>query len=94
MDENGLVVGRVYDASVRGIKGAIKSLYIGKRKYCSFSLPRYVVASRDKGGEPTTRTFTRFVLKGERLTMKYVRDLDLSDSERQYLDDRLKLVGL
>ena len=94
MDEDGLVLGKVYDVGVRGVKGTTESLYIGEKRYYSCAPVRQVVVSRGENGKPVLSTFTRFVLKGKRLTMKHVHCPNLSDSERRHLDDRLNLVGL
>ena len=94
MNDNGLVLGELYDAGVRGAKGTTESLYIGWKRYYSYSQIRQIVVSRDENRKPVLTTFTCFDLKGKKLTMKHVRCPNLSESERRHLDDRLKAVGL
>ena len=96
MNEKELIVGRVYDIPIHSnVIKSIPCVYIGKKKYYSNSLTRHIVALRSLiTGETEINTFTRFSMRGNLLVMKHVRRPDLSDSEKQYLEERLGVAGL
>ena len=96
MDEDGLVIGGVYYIPVHSnVVKSIPSVCVGKKKYYSNSPIRYIVAFRSLiTGEPEISTFTKFSMRSSLLIMNYARHLDLSNSEKGYLEERLKSEGI
>ena len=93
-EEQELIRGEVYDATVKGVDWIIDALYIGIRKF-SPRFPRgHLVTFRDSEGLAELKGFTGFTLKGDKLIMKHAYTPKISNQEREYLEERLKKAGL
>jgi len=84
----------IYEITLEGVEWRREALYLGRREFSPGSPSGHLVAFRDFEGQGTLRGFTKFVLRGNEITMKHAYKPKLSLREREYLERKLEEAGL